>query len=308
MPQRPPPRESERDLSRRFGVRSKGSPADRVLWEEGVYEKPANLDALTGSEGIDNSAVVIRPDGTLGYDGTGGGQVDVTQILNAGTLAAEDDVGPGQLEADYFLFKKETVDPTPTSERLVYQSTSGVAWVDTGSTVFRLNPEPKTGPLGSDTGVSATTPTIVAKVHFPYATGANKIEIPYLEIFYQSPDAATVDTLQAQWSVYVIRDDAGSVAVGDNAAAAGTAREQAWAGGTAGLTFTTVSGDVVVAADDAQSAMVNSATGMEFHIGPRGTTFVGGVTVALCLDLTTGGGGADQVLLAAATTMTALIS
>lgn len=80
MPQKLPPRESERDLGRRYGVRSKGSPADRPTWDL-TYEKPANLDALDGTEAIDNALVTMNADGTLG--GAGSGQVDALQVLNA---------------------------------------------------------------------------------------------------------------------------------------------------------------------------------------------------------------------------------
>ena len=316
MPLPYPKRLEPKEIGRRYGVRSSEGPSERVDWDA-TYDKPANLAALTGSEGIDNSDVVIRPDGTLGYDGTGGGTVDALQIANApaeagatantGALADEDEVGPSLVSSGYALVVTSASDPTSSSARLIAQTTSGVLWYDTGSTVFRLNPEAKTGTLGSDTGYDATAATIVALVHFPGVTAANKFEVTYIESVFQGPDNVTDISLQGRWEIYIIRDDLAAAEVGDAIGDFGTT-EAAWQGSTTGLTFHVDGGNDVVNGNDIESSNVDSSTGVDFYIGPRGTTFVGGVTVALSLALTTGGGGANSVLLDGDTTFTVRIS
>jgi len=218
-------------------------------------------------------------------------------------------VGGDDVISGFALLETGSGSPTPTKTRFYVDTDTGTQWYDNGTTVRRTNSQVLTGAATEDT-YTATVPTVVAKVHFPSVSLSDEVLFLILETAYTDSSAAATDAaVTAQWSLYAFVDASNTVAAGDNALTAGTARAQIWAGASGGLTFQLSGSDVLEDANDLQSARADSSTRAEYYFGTNASTFDGeNVTIALCLDIISAPTGSDGVNLDTGTTFTARLS
>lgn len=323
MPKPYPSRKSPKATGRRFGVRSAEAPAERAVWDL-TYDKPANLEALTGSEAIDNTEieidgsgningigtgdgsgvlntlVTIDADGTVKYDGTGSGQVtlgglgagalavldDITLSLvtDAGALASKDTIEVGDLDSGLGFIERGSGAPTASSTRVYQDTADGGVYSDDGASVVKISPTIMMPRLGTNTDFSSTSFEVVVQGELGTRLSSALLWVAQVYDAFQAPDSASDVTYEGQWILYLSDT---SKSTGDDPFGLATENLTAlWTGSVGGLTFSTPISAIEVASNDLDQNIYPTPKAL-------GSTYAGAPAyLQLCLKRTAGSGAA----------------
>lgn len=229
-----------------------------------------NTNELTDGAGLGNTAawgsVSGRPteltDGRIGtgLDASGILQTSVpsasqiptlllSKISDAGALAAKSTVGDSELAAGKALVDTNAGTPTPTSVRLVVDTTNKVAMLDDGTNLLRMSPVATEDTGGAQTigALASDFYEVVAVVQLDDCDGNTLIGIAGSEINYASPDNASAATVDGQWAVIV---SSSMTAEGSTINGTPGVNQVLYAGATDGLQYADDAGDIVESSSD----------------------------------------------------------
>ena len=209
-------------------------------------------------------------------------QAEVSRIR--GALSGLDVISPAEVKSGHGLVAVSDGAPTPSSKRMILDSTNAVIYLDDGVSLYRVSPEVLTGTAGGNLDISSTSFVVVAGVAFAYTAAAGRVSVSSAIAEYQSPNEASAATCDAQWAVYL----ADTLLAPGAALSGATTSVQAWAGATNGLQFILDGADFVVKPgfDDVGDAVMSATDGVDTFVGQ----FAGSLYVYLCLKVTSAGG------------------
>ncbi len=253
-----------------------------------VSGRPANLSSLTGAESILNSGITIGANGAL--TGGGGGQVTLGG-LGAGTLATKSSVSDTELASGKALIQTQSGAPTPTSVRMVQDTTTGVVYADDGISARRISQDVYTN-TGGNQAINATAAGIyevVAKVALEDCDENTLVGFNGSGIGYSSATAnASSAAVEGQWAVIA---SATETAEGStiNTNVVGSSQVLA-EGATDGLQYFNDGGDILEQSSDFVSNVSpkfldGSITGgtVYIHLGLRVSSGSGTINAGSCL-------------------------
>ena len=250
--------------------------------------RPANLSSLSGGESILNSGITIGANGAL--TGGGGGQVTLGG-LGAGTLATKSSVGDTELASGKALIQTQSGAPTPTSVRLVQDTTTGVVYADDGTSARRISQDVYTN-TGGNQAINSTAAgvyEVVAKVALEDCDENTLVGFNGSGIGYSSASAnASSAAVEGQWAVIA---SATETAEGStiNTNVVGSSQVLA-VGATAGLKYFQDGSDILEQSSDFVSNVSpkfldGSITGgtVYIHLGLRVSSGSGTINAGSCL-------------------------
>ncbi len=253
-----------------------------------VSGRPANLSSLSGGESILNSGITIGANGAL--TGGGGGQVTLGG-LGAGTLATKSSVSDTELASGKALIQTQSGAPTPTSVRMVQDTTTGVVYADDGISARRISQDVYTN-TGGNQAINATAAGIyevVAKVALENCDENTLVGFNGSGIGYSSATAnASSAAVEGQWAVIA---SATETAEGStiNTNVVGSSQVLA-EGATDGLQYFNDGGDTLEQSSDFVSNVSpkfldGSITGgsVYIHLGLRVSSGSGTINAGSCL-------------------------